>query len=479
MYIVKNAWRNVTRNKGRNILIGIIIMVIALSSCVALAIMNTSSKLIESYQNKYDITATIGVNRSNMMKDFNSTSDTNKDDLVEKFNNISSLTTDEIESYADSKYVSSYYYTNSIGLDGDGLDPASTQKTDSTNSDDKKQAPDGMNKGGMPGASTTDFKLVGYSSLEAMSDFINGTYKISDGNISEDDYTCVINSELAELNNISVGDTIKLTDDDDNTYKLKVTGIFTETSESDQMSMFSNSVNNIITTTNTISKITTKNSDITSTLSPTFVLTSKDVVSDFEAELTSKGLDENLKVQTNLDQIENSTSTIDNVKTFATTFLIIVLIIGCIVLLVINAINIRERKYEIGVLRTIGMKKSALAMQMMIELVMVSFFALIMGAVVGSLISVPVSNQLLSSEISSNNEERTNIGNNFGSQNHDFSKVSGVSNLTEIKTIDAAVDIKVLAELLGIGLVITIISSLTAMISIQKFSPLTILKERS
>lgn len=37
----------------------------------------------------------------------------------------------------------------------------------------------------------------------------------------------------------------------------------------------------------------------------------------------------------------------------------------------------------------------------------------------------------------------------------------------------------VILELLGIGLVLTFISGLSSMISIQRFSPLTILKERS
>ena len=33
MYILKNAWRSITRSKGRNILIGIILFVIAVSAC--------------------------------------------------------------------------------------------------------------------------------------------------------------------------------------------------------------------------------------------------------------------------------------------------------------------------------------------------------------------------------------------------------------------------------------------------------------
>ena len=38
MYIVKNALRNLLRSKGRNILIGLIVLVIAVASCLALSI---------------------------------------------------------------------------------------------------------------------------------------------------------------------------------------------------------------------------------------------------------------------------------------------------------------------------------------------------------------------------------------------------------------------------------------------------------
>ena len=98
------------------------------------------------------------------------------------------------------------------------------------------------------------------------------------------------------------------------------------------------------------------NENLMITTTPTFILTSSNIIEDFEEELRDKGLNENLSLQTNLEQQENATSTISNVKNFAITFLILTFIIGTIVLLVINMINIRERRYEIGVLRTIGMK---------------------------------------------------------------------------------------------------------------------------
>ena len=42
MYILKNAITSIKRNKGRNLLIGLIIMVIAIAVTVTLAINNTA-----------------------------------------------------------------------------------------------------------------------------------------------------------------------------------------------------------------------------------------------------------------------------------------------------------------------------------------------------------------------------------------------------------------------------------------------------
>ena len=157
-------------------------------------------------------------------------------------------------------------------------------------------------------------------------------------------------------------------------------------------------------------------------------------------------------------------------------------------------INIRERKYEIGVLRTIGMKKYKLSIQFMTELLIVSFVSLIFGAIVGSFASVPVANKLLANEINNQSSQVENISKNFGmppqmGENNSSSESSdkqpdfknmnfGVAKVNQVDKIDAVVDYKVLLQLLGIGILLTLISSLASMIAIARFSPLTILKER-
>ncbi len=471
MYILKNAITSIKRNKGRNLLIGLIIMVIASAVTVTLAINNTAASLIKAYKDKYQVEASITFNRENMMKDFNpSDRENSKSDMKDKFSLASNLTESDIKNYADSKYVKSYYYTSSVKVNSNDLEKAEI----SSNNDMPERKKDEDN--------SSSFEIKGYSSYDAMNEFISGSYKITDGEIFTDfdSNNCLINSELATINNLKVGDTISFTDDNNNTYQLVISAIFEEASSDDNKSMFSNSANTIITSSNFINKMSTTNSELTVSINPTFILTSKEVVDKFSSELTSKGLDENLMVTTNLESINASVSTISNVKTFAVTFLVITLIIGAAVLLIINMINIRERKYEIGVLRTIGMKKSKVCLQFILELLIVALASLLLGAGIGSFASVPISNKLLENEIAASKSENNNIRENFG-KNDKFNnkKFNGVANVEAFDSINATVDVKVLLELLVIGLSLTLISSISATVSIQKFSPLTILKERS
>lgn len=497
MYVLKNALISIARNKGRNLLIGVIVIVIACSTTITLAIRSSALSLIDSYESQYDVEATIGINRENMRGEMRPNegsseeppeipSDDNLGNMRDIFRDASNLSVSDIENYGDSEYVKEYDYQVSIGVNSDDIEAASMDMGD-TNEENMAGGRPNSGKENFQNISTSDFTLIGYSSLTAMEDFISGKYTITEGEISTDleSMSCIINIELATLNDIEVGEEITFVDpsDENNTITLTVTGIFEETSDTDnQMGMFTSSINTIITNTKATTTLQENNEEISTSITPTFILTDKSVIDDFEEELKEKGLNEYLRVSTNLDQVESATETISNVNTFATTFLVITLIIGGVVLFVINMINIRERKYEIGVYRTIGMKKSTLTLQFILELFIVSFVALLIGAGLGSISSVPVSNFLLENEIESSTEKIENINQNFkpnAGGDRGFEKVNGVVNVQAFDSIDAAVNLKVLLQLLAIGIGLTLVSSLAAMISIQKFSPLTILKERS
>lgn len=480
MYIIKNALISISRNKVRNLLIGCVIFIISCFATISLAINNTSNSLIKSYESKYEIEATIGFNRENMMKDFNfENKEDSKDKLKDLHQKASNISKEDIIKYADSNYVKDYYYIESVNVNLDSIEKAESN-------DDNFKRKEIKNENDYQNA---DFSLKGYSKIESMNEFIDGNYKITKGKVFDDfesNYG-LINGELATLNNLDVGSIIKVIDPVDNkkTYEIIISGIYEENSSDNfKMDMFSNSANMIITSSNFIDSIKENNENINVSIVPTFILKSKDVINKFEDEVKEKGLDENLSIENNLNEVEESTKTISNVKTFAVTFLIITLIIGTVILLVINMINIRERKYEIGVLRTIGMKKKMVCMQFIFELFIISFIFLLLGALIGSLVSTPMSNNLLKNEIESSSAKVTNIRENFGNKednkmNFKDKKFNGILNEQAFDSIDATVDLKVLSELLVIGLLLTLISSISAVSSIQRFSPLTILKERT
>lgn len=462
MYIFKNAFISITRNKGRNILIGIIILVIASAASVSLAIRNTANSLIKSYEDSYSIEATIGFNRQNMMNNFDKEKPSDSmEDMKNHFNSVNNLSFDEILNYANSNYIDSYYYTISTNLSSNDIETVSVEFN---------------GKGGKNQFSETNysnFLLIGYSSYEAMVDFISGNYTITDGNIISDlnKYECVINYELASLNDINVGDIITFYNEENN-YEFEVVGIYQENNTAG-MQMFSNSANQIITGSSIVQSI-----DSSASVNPTFIIKNEENLQLFEKELYEKGMSEYLSLSTNLDTIKQATSSITNVSNFATTFLIITLVIGTTILLVINMINIRERKYEIGVLRAIGMKKSKLMGQFIIELLMVALVFLLVGGILGSFISKPISNNLLQNEIESSNNQKDQINNNFGSRPN-MDKINGVVTIQAFDEVNAVVDSKVILQLIGIGILLTLIGSIAAIANIQKFSPLDILKERS
>ena len=422
----------------------------------------------------YEKEITISFDRNSMMENFDFSSEAAREEMQENFNNIASFTIEDIENYADSNHIESYYYTYSISLDGENIEKA--ENTNETDSSNPFNFPGGNNNFMQ---SEMDFTVTGYSSLDAMSEFIDGTYQITD--IEDDAWDkafdgnyVFINKELASYNELSLGDTIELKDEDNNTYSFKIIGIFEDNDTSNNMiSMFSNSANTIITNTNALISITDSNEDINASVIPTFIIDSYDNAEKIEEEFYKKGLDENYIVETNEELANSGLNGVSNVKTFATTFLIITLIIGGVVLVILNMINIRERKYEIGVLRTIGISKFKLTLQFIVELVIVAIVTLLLGAGIGATMSKSVSNSLLSSEIKSTENSSNDIVNNFnpGGGMPDFNNFpsKGIVSVSAYDSIDAVVNMQVIIELLGIGIVLVLISSLSAMIVFKDF----------
>ena len=117
-------------------------------------------------------------------------------------------------------------------------------------------------------------------------------------------------------------------------------------------------------------------------------------------------------------------------------------------------------------------------MQFVLELLMVSMVMLVIGAGCGAYLAKPIGNTLLQNEIEASQVEEQEMTQNFGKGPMDM-PFQVNRQVEEIENMEAVVDFTVVMQLVGIGVVLTLISSLASMISILRFKPLTILKERS
>jgi len=504
MYIVKNALKSISRSKGRNILIGIIIMVIAVSSCIALSIRNSANEIVSKEKQSFIITATVGVNRQALR----STTQSGGTDMRTLMESIPALTVDQLKSYANSKYVKSLDYNVTTSMDSSNIaavsnsTAASSVSSSSTSSSGSSSRPQGGFGGDMGGTSAGSFRVTGYSSTAAMTNFVNGTYKITSGAVFSDSDTsndCVISDELASADSLKVGSTITLTNPNAATqaHTFKVVGIYTNTSTNDgsQMNLFSNSANTIITNYTAANNMITASASTSATklssqINSTFNLASSDSFDAFKAEVATKGLNQYYDVTSNISSFNQTVAPLTNLSSFATIFLLLVLAIGGIILVVLNLINIRERKYEIGVLSAIGMKKGKVALQFITELSIVTIIALFIGSGIGAAASVPTANYMLKSEIASmqsqTQQEKQNFG--YGSSSSSSSSSTGNrmagffgmgANVSYITQMNAVINGTVVLEMLGIGIVLVMLSSGFSLVFISRYDPLKILSSRT
>ena len=548
MYIIKNALRCIGRSKGRNVLISIIALVIAVSACLGLSIRQAAESAKESTLVELSITATISYDRSSMMNDIMgggapTGGGFDRDQFKDMMGNASSLTLEEYQTYADAESVQDFYYTLTAAFNGnDDLLPVTDETEDEESDSSSGQGgfgggmgfPGGSFGGGKGMFSSSDFSVIGYSSDSSMTAFIDGTASVLEGGTMFEEGTtekeCVISEELAIYNDLAVGDTIILTNPsvETETYELKIVGFYTSSANNDfSMSMFgksqdpanqiymsaaalqavldaSDEVSTTITDENTGRE---SDSAVTGSISATYVFANTDKYYAFEEEVRTLGLDDSYTVSSaDLTAFENSLTPLNTLSTMAGWFLVVILIIGAIILVVLNIFNVRERKYEVGVLTAMGMKKWKVAAQFMCEILVVTMIAVIIGAGIGAVSSVPVTNALLEGQVESQNSQQTQMEENFGRPgnfgggmpgmpgmpggnmpadvpdnigggNNPFENMFGgaVDYVTEI---NSAMNLTVVLQMLGVGLLLTLVASMASVSFIMRYDPLKILANR-
>ncbi len=533
MYIIKNAWKSIIRNKGRNLLMIIIALVIAIAACVSLSIREAAKKAKEETLASLSVTAQLTFDRTAMMSQM-------QENMREQqggmnggrmefdrgqfdFNSLmgATLSIDDYMNYTEFLGKNDTYYyslTSSFNASGDIL-PYGTDETETTGEFENSF---GGGRGGMMGGgrgmmmARGDFSVIGYSGYDAMLSMFgnDGTYSVTEGEMFEETSEtaeCIISDELAMYNNLAVGDVITLVNPDcaDETYDVTVSGIYTNSASDAGNSrfMFMDPANNIYMNATALQNILnnsakvdnvsdedeTTSAVLTAETNFTYILASAQNYYAFEEAAVAKGLPENYTITSaDIASYEESVSPLETLSTMTGWFFVIVLAIGGIILVVLNIFNLRERKYEVGVLTAIGMKKSKVAMQFVCELFIITFTAIIIGTGIGASVSVPVTNSLLQSQIEEVQQAEEEVAMNFGmggmpgrgerpnfNRGGNFANFQPMNQMNYIDSVSSATDLTVVIQLVIVGILLTIVSSLAALITIMRYEPLKILSSRS
>ena len=176
-----------------------------------------------------------------------------------------------------------------------------------------------------------------------------------------------------------------------------------------------------------------------------FYLLAPELIYAFEADLREKGLPSDWVVFRDDASYRRMIAPIENLQDVSLTFLLVVLLFGAAIMILLSVIAIRERKYEIGVLRAMGMKKNKVALCLWVETIAITFACFVFGLIVGTALANPVSNALWTGE------GQISIA------------LNGITAL----------------QILGVSLLLATIAGAVSVSRITKYEPIKILMERN
>lgn len=486
MNFLKRAFYSTKAKVGRSLLLTFVFSAILIFILAGLTIQSASLTAAENAKKSMGATVTLSANMENAMKDMQKNSNEGQRPDPGSFN-LTPVDLDDVEKITALNNLSYYTMSSTTTVDAKSFEAISSEESSNTS---EQSTPSGMKMPQM--TSQGDISISGTNATATTTSFKGGTAEIIDGvGITDEDMDsnkAVIEITLAQANDLTVGDTIKI-ERDDKTYKLNIVGIYksTESTDSRSMQMASlNPYNTIYTSYTFANKV--KGSDYKNTAdSVVFHVTDPEKMPAFVKAATATGLDtDTYSLTTNDQQYQQMVQPLDNVKSFANKIVLLVAIAGTVILALIVMLTIRERKYEIGVLMSLGEKRSKIIAQFFAELIFVLALALVVAGVSGQFVGNAVGKQLIEQQTTTQTSDATSSaqqGPGGGQAPSNMPSggpgMGGNAQATDmhqqISDLDITLSIKELMELGGFGLGISFLAVLIASIGIMRMKPKKIL----
>lgn len=460
MYIIKNAFFNIFRNKGRNLLLAIILLIIIIASSVTLMIHAAAGKEIGYYESQLGAEVAMKRNDEKLGTDFSQYQEPTISQLL-AFSQSSYLKSSRIQGSVVSKFVNVKAVNEGNDING-GM---------------SEQESGGQNITGYVRPNGT---LIATTNEKISDEFLNGTRNIIEGKVPMNSKEVLIGNELAKLNHLKLGDTFEVKPVsmgtfgvmDTSSLKFVISGIYEDHSNEDptQMGIASyNRRNEVFTVLDEI--IATSHGNVF-TVEGSFTMKHPDDIHALNEELHKTGIPQYFELSVDTQAYDRILAPYQGMKQMTLLFTVGILAFGCVILILVSMMSLRERKYEIGVLRAMGMKKKLVIGQMLLEMMMITACCLMIGLQLTKPIAKPVAQSMLHTQIEKTANQidpsTLSIGGNS----------SGVSLKTK-ESIDVNLSTEAMAQMILVAFLLVIISSASGVWMIAKFEPMQILSERN
>ncbi|TYV29227.1 ABC transporter permease [Listeria monocytogenes] len=500
MNFFKRAWLSMKARKGRSVLQLIIFTVVCVLILSGFTIQSAADKASELAREQLGGTVTLTVDREKQMqamRDEAASSDSSSTESKPQFES-SPIDVSDANELAKLNHVASYNYYSSTQALASGFDPIESSGDTSSSSDETSTTTETQGPGGGQGGPQmvdADLSISGLLDSATSTDFEAGTSELISGvaitSADKDKNVAMVEENLAKENDWKVGDSFTVTSSDGNTkVTLKIVGIYKTTDSGSDMAQnfsFLNPYNKVYvpyTVANTI-----KGSDYKNTVdSAVYTMDDAANISAFEKE--AKKVDsivwDTFKLDANDTLYQQMIGPINSVASFSKNVVYIVSIAGALILGLLVMMQVRDRKYEMGVLLAIGEKRGKLIAQFFVEILIVALVSFGLAAASSHYVAQLAGNQLLAQQNSSTTETTTTSENRGPGGSGQGGGPGGfgqsVSNLTknteQIKELDIQVTLEDMLKMGGIGIGIAFISVLLPAALVLRMNPKTILTKQ-
>ncbi|EAD4072453.1 ABC transporter permease, partial [Listeria monocytogenes] len=386
MNFFKRAWLSMKARKGRSVLQLIIFTVVCVLILSGFTIQSAADKASELAREQLGGTVTLTVDREKQMqamRDEAASSDSSSTESKPQFES-SPIDVSDANELAKLNHVASYNYYSSTQALASGFDPIESSGDTSSSSDETSTTTETQGPGGGQGGPQmvdADLSISGLLDSATSTDFEAGTSELTSGvaitSADKDKNVAMVEENLAEENDWKVGDSFTVTSSDGNTkVTLKIVGIYKTTDSGSDMAQnfsFLNPYNKVYvpyTVANTI-----KGSNYKNTVdSAVYTMDDAANISAFEKE--AKKVDsidwDTFKLDANDTLYQQMIGPINSVASFSKNVVYIVSIAGALILGLLVMMQVRDRKYEMGVLLAIGEKRGKLIAQFFVEILIVA-----------------------------------------------------------------------------------------------------------